>query len=74
MAVVTQRAMAGSFSQNGPELVLSKMESISLNFLPEERSVGGVVAQPILAVLLNEVGREPNSLQVRNMETSSGCQ
>ena len=68
MASVTPRAIAGSFSQRGPELALSKMESSCLNFFPEGTSGGeDCVAQPILAVLLREVGREPNSLQVRKI-------
>ena len=74
MAAATQRAMMGSFSQNGPEVALSRMESICLNLLPEESLEGGAVAQPILAVLLGEAGREPNNLQVRNMGAPSGCQ
>lgn len=67
-------ATVGSFSQNGPEVALSRTESICLNFFPEEGSGVRVVAQPILAVLLGEDGREPNNLQVRKMGTPSGCQ
>jgi len=71
---VTQPAIAKFLNQNGPDVALSRMESISLNFFPEELAGGGTVAQPILAVLMGELGSEPNNLQVRKMVADSGSQ